>query len=121
MSNSEILDQETKNPKSFNKNILLYVLVSMTLLGVYFKQMHWPGSGLLLLIFGGIGVGYSVGLLFYYKYHYFFEIVGLIFYASCIPLFLYKTFNQDGMMLFSGIAVASCALTVILLRGREIR
>lgn len=119
MEEDELLDQqETK--KVFSKNLLLYALASVTFAGYAIRQMHWPGSAWIIIVGGGMSTGYMAGLLFFFRQHYLFENVGMVLYSGIIARTIYQDYNQDALFLFSCTALIVAAVTIGLLRGREI-
>lgn len=116
----DLIDQPSDNQKKFNKNNLLYALCFVVFIGFMFKQMHWPGSGVLLVVGGGLSVGYCGGLLIFFKQHFLFEVLGMILYAAIISSQVVYYLSKEGVLIFLSLFAASTALTFILLKDRKI-
>lgn len=119
MDHEDLLDQPTQ-PKKFNKNPLLYMLVSLCFIGFLFLRMHWPGAGLLIIFGGGLSVGYVAALLTRFGEHYFFENTGFVLYGSFVTFSVLDRFAPQGWYLYFGTLALTLTVFFFYLREKEI-
>ncbi|MFZ5553293.1 MAG: hypothetical protein ACOZCO_09275 [Bacteroidota bacterium] len=63
----EILDDERKKPvKKVNRYLPAYILLALLGVGFLFKNMHWPGSGLIILVSLSLLASYAACSIYYY-------------------------------------------------------
>ncbi|HLP11304.1 MAG TPA: hypothetical protein VK177_05170 [Flavobacteriales bacterium] len=120
MEEDELIDEPTIQKRPFNKSPLLYGLVTIVMAGFVFRNMHWPGSSLLMLFGGGFSVGYCVTLLIFYHRHAVIENVIFALYVSGITVFVINTYNSMGWMLYAGALLLTLLLSWYFLKDREI-
>lgn len=120
MEPDDLLDQQSKPRKKFNKAPLLYGLVSICFFGFVMQRMLWPGYSLFIIFGGGLSVGYVAALLTHFTSHYLFENVGFFLYSSFVTFSVIDNFAPIGWQMYFGTLVASFLLFFLFLREKEI-